>query len=235
MESSLVLLSRHSSVRASTTPDIQHNVVTAIPIKILALPSTTIASMHLRPSIGCLVLLSALGPSPLHAQTDQPSSTRPVTRAIAVYEWTGDLDSPDRRAPPPCLPLHPRPTPGRRRLSRPTHPLRPPTRHPVPPPAPSGPNRGCTRRAFLARWGGDYWSLRHPIRPHHSLHHRTRLGGLRTFPHSDRSSSSHRTDAPATIRLGAPGPDSRTRFPPSHLHPRPHRSNTKRKPGSKPT
>jgi hypothetical protein len=50
--------------------------------------------MHLRPSIGCLILISAVGPSPLRAQTDQPSSTAPVTRAIAVYEWTGDLAHP---------------------------------------------------------------------------------------------------------------------------------------------
>jgi hypothetical protein len=50
--------------------------------------------MHLRPFIGCLFLLSALRLPPLHAQTDHPSSPTPVTRAIAVYEWTGDLAHP---------------------------------------------------------------------------------------------------------------------------------------------
>jgi hypothetical protein len=94
MESSLVLLSRHYTVRASAAPDIQHNLVTAIPKKILASTSTNIASMHLRPFIGCLLLISALRLPPLHAQTDHPSSTTQVTRAIAVYEWTGDLAHP---------------------------------------------------------------------------------------------------------------------------------------------
>ena len=50
--------------------------------------------MHLRPFIGCLFLISALRLSPLHAQTDRPSSTTQVTRAVAVYEWTGDLVHP---------------------------------------------------------------------------------------------------------------------------------------------
>ena len=94
MESSLILLSRHYTVRASATPDIQHNLVTAIPIKFLASTSTNIASMHLRPFIGGLFLISALRLPPLHAQTDHPSSNTPVTRAIAVYEWTGTLAHP---------------------------------------------------------------------------------------------------------------------------------------------
>jgi hypothetical protein len=50
--------------------------------------------MHLRPSIGGLFLSITLQLSPLHAQTDQATSTSPVTRAVAVYEWTGDLDHP---------------------------------------------------------------------------------------------------------------------------------------------
>ena len=94
MESSLILLSRHYTVRASATPDIQHNLVTAIPIKFLASTSTNIASMNLRPFIGGLFLISALRLPPLHAQTDHPSSNTPVTRAIAVYEWTGTLAHP---------------------------------------------------------------------------------------------------------------------------------------------
>ena len=48
--------------------------------------------MHPRRSIGGLTLALAL--APLHAQTDKPASTTPVTRAIAVYEWTGDLAHP---------------------------------------------------------------------------------------------------------------------------------------------
>ncbi len=94
MESALGLLSRHYTVRASATPDIQHIVVTAIPIKFLASTSTNIASMHLRPFIGGLLLIATLRLPPLHAQTDHPSSTTQVTRAIAVYEWTGDLAHP---------------------------------------------------------------------------------------------------------------------------------------------
>jgi hypothetical protein len=50
--------------------------------------------MNLWPSIGGLCLSMTLLLSPLHAQTDQPASPSPVTRAIAVYEWTGDLDHP---------------------------------------------------------------------------------------------------------------------------------------------
>ena len=50
--------------------------------------------MHLRALIGCLCFISAFGVTPLHAQTDHPISTTPVTRAIAVYEWTGDLAHP---------------------------------------------------------------------------------------------------------------------------------------------
>ena len=48
--------------------------------------------MHPRHSIGGLTLALLL--APLHAQTDKPASTTPVTRAIAVYEWTGDLAHP---------------------------------------------------------------------------------------------------------------------------------------------
>jgi hypothetical protein len=50
--------------------------------------------MHLRPVIGCLIFISALRAKPLHAQADHPSSTTPITRAIAVYEWTGPLANP---------------------------------------------------------------------------------------------------------------------------------------------
>jgi hypothetical protein len=50
--------------------------------------------MYLRPSIHGLFLTSALLLSPLHAQTDQPASPSAVTRAVAVYEWTGDLAHP---------------------------------------------------------------------------------------------------------------------------------------------
>jgi hypothetical protein len=50
--------------------------------------------MHLRPSIGGLFLSITLLLTPLLAQTDQATSTSPVTRAVAVYEWTGDLDHP---------------------------------------------------------------------------------------------------------------------------------------------
>jgi hypothetical protein len=50
--------------------------------------------MHLRPFIGGLVLLFALRLPPIHAQTDHPSPTTQVTRAIAVYEWTGPLAHP---------------------------------------------------------------------------------------------------------------------------------------------
>jgi hypothetical protein len=50
--------------------------------------------MNLRPSIGGLFLSITLLLSPLHAQTDQATSSAQVTRAIAVYEWTGDLDHP---------------------------------------------------------------------------------------------------------------------------------------------
>ena len=50
--------------------------------------------MHLRPFIGGLVLLFALRLTPIHAQTDHPSPTTQVTRAIAVYEWTGPLAHP---------------------------------------------------------------------------------------------------------------------------------------------
>ena len=49
--------------------------------------------MHLRPIHG-LLLTIALPLSPLHAQTDHPASPVPVTRAVAVYEWTGDLAHP---------------------------------------------------------------------------------------------------------------------------------------------
>lgn len=48
--------------------------------------------MHPRRSIGGLTLVLAL--APLHAQTDKPASPTPVTRAVAVYEWTGTLDHP---------------------------------------------------------------------------------------------------------------------------------------------
>ena len=94
MESAFHLLSRHSTVRASATPDIQHNPVAAIPITLLVSTSTNIASMHFRPFIGCLFLISVLRLAPIHAQTDHPSSPTPVTRAIAVYEWTGPLAHP---------------------------------------------------------------------------------------------------------------------------------------------
>jgi hypothetical protein len=94
MESSLLLLSRHYTVRASATPDIQQNLVAAIPIKFLASTSTNIASMHLQSVIGGLVLLSVAPLSPVHAQTDHPTSTTQTTRAVAVYEWTGPLDHP---------------------------------------------------------------------------------------------------------------------------------------------
>ncbi len=50
--------------------------------------------MYLRPFIGALFLIPALPLSLLHAQTDHPASTTPVTRAIAVYEYTGDLTHP---------------------------------------------------------------------------------------------------------------------------------------------
>ncbi len=55
---------------------------------------SNIASMPLRPFITGLSLTPALLLSSLHAQTDHPSSTAQVTRAIAVYEWTGDLGHP---------------------------------------------------------------------------------------------------------------------------------------------
>src|ERR1700734_1655152 len=55
---------------------------------------SNIASMPLRPFITGLSLTPALLLSSLHAQTDPPSSTAQVTRAIAVYEWTGDLGHP---------------------------------------------------------------------------------------------------------------------------------------------
>jgi hypothetical protein len=48
--------------------------------------------MHPRRSIGGLTLALLL--SPLHAQTDNAAPTTPVTRAIAVYEWTGPSDDP---------------------------------------------------------------------------------------------------------------------------------------------
>ena len=65
-----------------------------MPIKFFAPTSSNIASMHLRPFIGALFLIPAIPLSPIHAQTDHPSSTTPVTRAIAVYEYTGDLTHP---------------------------------------------------------------------------------------------------------------------------------------------
>jgi hypothetical protein len=49
--------------------------------------------MHYRPSIGGFFFSTALLLSPLHAQTDQAAPTH-VTRAVAVYEWTGDLAHP---------------------------------------------------------------------------------------------------------------------------------------------
>ncbi len=48
--------------------------------------------MHLWPSLASLFFATVL--APLYAQTDHPASTAPVTRAIAVYEWTGDLPHP---------------------------------------------------------------------------------------------------------------------------------------------
>jgi hypothetical protein len=60
--------------------------------------------MHLRFSVAGL-LLSLL--SPLHAQTDHPTSPSDVARAVAVYEWMGDLAHPTAaRLLPVCLFLH---------------------------------------------------------------------------------------------------------------------------------
>jgi hypothetical protein len=50
--------------------------------------------MHPRRSIGGLCFTLALLLAPLRAQTDKATSTTSVTRAIAVYEWTGPLDHP---------------------------------------------------------------------------------------------------------------------------------------------
>jgi hypothetical protein len=50
--------------------------------------------MHLRSYLGGLFLTTTLLLSPLHAQTGHASSPSPVTRAVAVYEWTGDLAHP---------------------------------------------------------------------------------------------------------------------------------------------
>ena len=50
--------------------------------------------MHPRSILGCLLALSALVLAPLHAQTHAVESPAAVTRAVAVYEWTGDLAHP---------------------------------------------------------------------------------------------------------------------------------------------
>jgi hypothetical protein len=50
--------------------------------------------MHPRLFLGGLLPLSALLLAPLHAQTHAVASSAPVTRAVAVYEWTGDLAHP---------------------------------------------------------------------------------------------------------------------------------------------
>jgi hypothetical protein len=50
--------------------------------------------MHLRSFLGGLFLITVLPLSPTRAQTDHPSPTTQVTRAVAVYEWTGDLAHP---------------------------------------------------------------------------------------------------------------------------------------------
>jgi hypothetical protein len=50
--------------------------------------------MHPRVLIGGLLTLSALLLSPLSAQTHAVASPSQVTRAVAVYEWTGDLAHP---------------------------------------------------------------------------------------------------------------------------------------------
>jgi hypothetical protein len=50
--------------------------------------------MHPRPSICGLLSISALLLSPLHAQTHKVDAPEKVTRAIGVYEWTGDLAHP---------------------------------------------------------------------------------------------------------------------------------------------
>jgi hypothetical protein len=50
--------------------------------------------MHPRVLIGGLLTLSALLLSPLSAQTHAVASPSQVTRAVAVYEWTGDLTHP---------------------------------------------------------------------------------------------------------------------------------------------
>lgn len=50
--------------------------------------------MHPRSSICATLSLSALLCSPLHAQTHRVEAPEKVTRAIGVYEWTGELPKP---------------------------------------------------------------------------------------------------------------------------------------------
>ena len=50
--------------------------------------------MHPRLVLGGSLLLNALLLATLHAQTHAVESPAPVTRALAVYEWTGDLAHP---------------------------------------------------------------------------------------------------------------------------------------------
>ena len=51
--------------------------------------------MHPRSSICGLLSIGALLLSPLHAQTHKVEAPEKVTRALGVYEWTGDLAKPD--------------------------------------------------------------------------------------------------------------------------------------------
>jgi hypothetical protein len=50
--------------------------------------------MHSRSFICGLLSISALLLSPLHAQTHRVDAAEKVTRAIGIYEWTGDLANP---------------------------------------------------------------------------------------------------------------------------------------------
>jgi len=50
--------------------------------------------MHSRPILCALISTSALLCSPLRAQTHKVEAPENVTRAISVYEWTGDLTKP---------------------------------------------------------------------------------------------------------------------------------------------
>ena len=155
--------------------------------------------MHLRPFIGCLFLISALQLSPLPAQTDHPSSTTQVTRAIAVYEWTGDLAHPTAaRLLPVSLFINghledagvyrPQPIPFA---------LQPGTLY------------------LLQNAGQTIGALNIQSAHTNPAPHRARMGRLRTPPHSRRSSRRHRPAAPTTA-LTLPADTDATTAPPKH-------------------